>query len=770
MIREIKPEDINLQFKIKTGTEDVVPEPLFPGQERVDKAFEIGLKTEKEGYNIYVAGPEGIGRTTYTLQKLKKAAENKEVPGDICYYNNFEEPQKPKFIILPPGEGRKLSKDIDEVIENLKEAVVKTFESKEYEDERLNLIKEMEEKKRKIIREMEEEARKYGLAIVLTPTGFTLLPIVQGKVSPEALQIPEIREEFQKRASSFEEAFRNYQRELRKIDEKLQETLISLKRKVSKHIVKEAFSKLEEKYSNTKEAIDFLKYLEENVADNIDIFIRWKALEGNIMLQRILEKSINMFRINVVVDNSTLSGAPVIYEEIPTFKSLFGHISYKAEMGILYADHMSIVAGSLFKARNGYLVLRVIDILREPFLWLALKRAIFHKKIHLTPHSWIPFPFFVGIDPEPIPFNITIVLIGTPILYHLLSIFDPEFNRLFKVKAEFNPVISLTEDLISAFPSIIRKIIEDEKIKHLTPEGLSELLKYAVQLSGHRKKFNAVFAYITDILREANTTSKGERIDKEDIRRTIREKEFRLNLLEEKINELIEEGTLIIDVDGEKIGQVNGLSVYNLGDYSFGKPTRITAVASIGEKGIVNIEREADLSGPIYNKGVLILSGYISGKYGKEVPLSLSCSVAFEQSYGEVEGDSASLAELLAILSAISEVKLRQDIAVTGSIDQHGNVQPVGGIKEKIEGFYKTCKLKGLTGRQGVIIPSRNLNNLILEDEVIESIGKGKFHIYTVDNVDDAIELLTGIKPEQFHEEVFKQLRKFHEKAIKKKL
>ena len=770
MIKEIKPEEITLQIKIPVGTEEVPPKSIFPGQERVDSAFEIGLKTEKEGYNIYVAGPEGIGKTTYTLEKLKASAKDKEIPGDICYYNNFEEPQKPKFLILPPGEGKKLAKDIDFVIEHLKEAVVKTFESKEYEDQRLNQIKEMEEEKGKIIKEMEEEARRHGLAIVLTPTGFTLLPIIQGKVSPEALQIPEIRQEFEKRASTFEEAFRNYRRELRKIDEKLQETLIHLKKEVSKHIVEEAFSKLEEKYSNVKEAIDFLKYIEINIAENIDIFIRWKALEGNFMLQRILEKSINIFRINVVVDNSSLSGAPVIYEEIPTFKSLFGHISYKAEMGILYADHMSIVAGSLFKARNGYLVLRVIDILREPFLWLALKRAILHKKIHLTAHPWISFPFLVGIDPEPIPFEITIALIGTPLLYYFLSIFDPEFNRLFKVKAEFNPIIKLTDEVISSFPSIIRKIIADEKIKHLSPDGLSELLRYAVELSGHRKKMNTIFAYVTDVLREANTISKGNTIERDDIIKTIKEKKFRLNLLEEKITELIEEGTLIIDTDGEKVGQVNGLAVYNLGDYSFGKPTRITAVASIGEKGIINIEREADLSGPIYNKGVLILSGYISGKYGKEIPLSLSCSVAFEQSYGEVEGDSASLAELLAILSAISDVKLRQDIAVTGSIDQHGNVQPVGGIKEKIEGFYKTCKVKGFTGNQGVIIPSRNVNNVILDDEIIESMKSGKFHIYAVDSVDDAIEILSGMKPELFHQEVLKQLKKFHEKAIKKKV
>jgi len=379
----------------------------------------------------------------------------------------------------------------------------------------------------------------------------------------------------------------------------------------------------------------------------------------------------------------------------------------------------------------------------------------------------IPVPH-IGLLPEPVPFSVKVFLIGDPYLYHLLTLYDKEFTELFKIKAEFNPIIDVNREVIEAFPKIIKKIIKEENIKNLDASGLSEIFKYAVYQAGSRKKINVVLENLIDLLREANTLSKNEIISDKEIKQALKEKIFRVNLIEEKIRELIKEGKIIIDIKGKKPGQINGLSVYTLGDYSFGKPSRITANVFPGAKGIVNIEREIDMSGPIHSKGVFILSSYLYNKYSTDFPLQLSCTLTFEQSYEPVEGDSASAAELMAILSAISKVPIRQDIAITGSIDQFGNVQPVGGIKEKIEGFYKICKLTKFTGKQGVIVPAKNFDNILLDDEVLEDIKAGKFHIYTVETIDDVIEILTGKKPENFHKSVVKGLENLYELSKEK--
>jgi len=749
-IKKVSAKEIKIDYRIKVSTKDIKPEPVFFKQERVANAFNVALKTEKEGYNIYVAGPEGIGKITYSLLKLKEVASKKKPPEDIFYHANFEEPQKPKFVMVPAGIGKKLHRDINRVIENLKETVVKQFESKEFEDERVKLQKEIEEKKQKVIKKLKEDAEKLGLATIITPSGIQLLPIVQGKVSPEFLKIPEIKVEFEKKLELFDERFRDYLRQLRELDYQLFENIRDLKEKVSKYVIDNAFFKVEEKYKDLKQVVRFIDYLKQHMAERIDIFIRWKMLEGDFLLQKAIEREIDIFRINVVVDNSKQEGAPVIYEQIPTFKSMFGYISFKAEMGILYADHMSIVSGSLFKARGGYMVLKVRDILKNPLLWEI-------------------FPFHVGIYPEPVPFNITIALVGDSLMYQLLSLYDPDFNRLFKVKGEFDPVVDIDEEVIKRFPVLIKNIISKEGLKDVDADGVTDLLRYSVELSGSRKKINTVFSTITDVLREADAVTAGDLISGETVKEVIKDRRFRLNLIEEKISKMFKEGKLIVDIKGKKVAQVNGLSVIELGDFSFGKPSRITAASYIGEKGIINIEREVELSGPIHSKGVMILSGYVGHKYGKDTPLALSCSIAFEQSYGEVEGDSASAAELLSVLSSIGEIPVRQDTAITGSIDQLGNIQPVGGIKEKIEGFYTVCKIKGLTGEQGVVVPSRNFDNIILDDEVLEAVEKGEFHIYTVDSIDDAIKIMTQMDPLEFHRQIKEKLTEYYKQAVKGK-
>ncbi len=761
-IRKLRAEELSLKYVYEISTRDVEPGELFPGQERVRLAFDLALNTESEGYNIYVSGPESVGRTVYALRRLREVAKGKEKPEDICYVNNFDNPLRPTYLLLPAGMGKAFAQDIERAIETLKEEIPKAFESKEYEEEVARIAKNVEMKKEEVAQRLAEEAQRHNLGVVFTPAGIKLLPLVGRRIVPEEeiYSNPRLQEAYEKNLSEFEERFRDLMREMRELDHSLSDQIMELRNRVARYAVEKVFSRFESKYDSYEGIKSHLTRLKEELVKNADLFLSWHTSKGNLAFQRMIDKSLNAFRVNVLVDNSSLEGAPVVFEEVPTFQNLFGKVFYSVEMGVVYADHMSLSAGSLHRARGGYLVVRAMDLLKNPFLWDAFKKVLMHKKIHLPLHpledSLLPY---VGISPEPLPAEIKVVLIGDPYLYYLLYNFDPEFGRLFKVKAEFDSIIWIKEELIEAFPRIIRKIIEEEGLKHLSSDALTELFSYGVRLSGHREKFSAVFGPIIDLVREAQSFSEDDQLIRgEHIKRALREKVIRSNLLEEKIREAIREGKLIVRVEGREVGQTNGLSVYELGDYSFGKPSRITASVYMGEKGVINIEREVELSGPIHSKGVLILSGYLGRKYGREVPLHISCSITFEQSYDEVEGDSASVAELVAILSAIAGVPLKQNIAITGSVDQLGNVQPVGGIREKVEGFYRVCKVLGMKGNEGVILPSRNYSNLVLDEEILESIHRGEFHLYTVDTVDDVIELMTDMPAERFHERVKKGL------------
>lgn len=775
--KKLEAKEFKIEGPYTRGTESYEAEEHFPHQDRVEKAFSLALKIMDQGYNVYVCGPRGIGRTRYTLKRIQEVAQQFPTPPDICYVNNFEDPARPKCLVLPPGYGKKLEEGIEEVLDFLKRETFKAFEGKDYEEEVARIAKEFDAEKEKIFNALSEEAKKHNLMVLFSPQGVKLLPLfkIQAPVSEEELfKDPRIQEEYQKNLNEFEPTFREYMRKLREIDSAFGETLFKLRDKIAENLVNKAFEKLEETFKGQEEVIKYFQTLKKELVKNIHLFMDWEKAKGNIMMQTGLNKAMNVFRVNLLVDNSQTKGAPVIYERVPTLKGLFGQINYRAEMGILYADHLSITAGSLHKANGGFLVLDLWEVLKNPYLWIILKRTLLHQKLHLMGGMMeeIPVPH-VGLLPEPVPFQAKVFLIGDPFLYYLLSIYDEEFQELFKIKAEFDPVIPLDEKTLESFPKIVKKMISEEGFKDLSETGLNELLKYSIYEAGHKKKIKFILEDIKSVLREAHALSQDSVITGEDIKRAIREKIYRVNLLEEKVREFIKEGKYIINIEGKKVGQINGLSVISLGDYAFGKPSRITASVYPGSKGVINIEREIDMSGPIHTKGVLTLSSYIFHKYSSDFPIQLSCTLTFEQAYEPVEGDSASCAELLAILSAISQIPLRQDIAITGSIDQFGNIQPVGGIKEKIEGFYRICKILNFTGTQGVIIPVQNLDNLLLDEEVIEDLEKGKFHLYTIENVDDAIEILTGLKPEKFHKKVLENLKKFYElskeKPVKKK-
>jgi len=770
--RRLEASEFTVELPYKEGTKAYKSEDHFPHQERLEKAFELALKIDDEGYNVYVCGPRGIGRTRYTLKRIQEVAKDFPTPPDICYVNNFEDPARPKCLLLPAGLGKKLEEGIEEVLDYLKRETFKAFEGKDYEEEVSKLTKEFDAEKEKVFNALTEEAKKYNLMVLFSPQGVKLLPLfkIQASIPEEELfKDPRIREEYQKNLQEFEPIFREYMRKLRDIDSAFGEALFRLRDKIAENLVNKAFEKLEELFKDQEEVMKYFQFLKKELVKNMHLFIEWEKARGNLMVQSGLNKAMNIFRVNLLVDNSQTKGAPIIYERVPTLKGLFGQINYRAEMGILYADHLSITAGTLHKANGGFLVIDLWEILKNPIIWIILKRALLHKKLHLMGGMMeeIPVPH-VGLLPDPVPFKAKVFLIGDPFLYYLLSTYDEEFQELFKIKAEFDPILPLDEETKESFPKIIKKMIEEEKLKEISASGLNELLKYSIYEAGNKKKIRFILEDIKTLLREANALSKNEEITDEDIRRAYKEKIFRVNLIEEKIREFIKEGKYLIKVEGKRVGQINGLSVISLGDYSFGKPSRITASVYPGSKGVINIEREIDMSGPIHTKGVLTLSSYIFHKYSSDFPLQLSCTLTFEQAYEPVEGDSASCAELLAILSAISQIPLRQDIAITGSIDQFGNIQPVGGIKEKVEGFYKVCKMLKFTGTQGVIIPVQNIDNLLLEDEILEDVEKGNFHLYTIEKVDDAIEIFTGIKAEKFHKKVLANLKKFYELSKEK--
>ncbi|MFN3505626.1 MAG: AAA family ATPase [Caldimicrobium sp.] len=771
--KKLELKDLKYEEPYKEDTTEISPEELFPHQERLEKAFNLALKVDDEGYNVYVCGPRGIGRTRYTIKRIQEIANIFPQPPDICYVYNFEDSARPKCLVLPAGYGKKLEEGIEAVLDFLKKETFKAFEGKEYEEEIARVTREIDAEKEKVLNALTEEAKKYNLMVLFGPQGIKLMPLfrIEAPLSEgELFKDPRIREEYQKNITAFEPVFREYLRKLRELDNSFGEILFKLREQIAEQLVNKAFQQLEETFVNQNEVINYLQILKKEMVKNIHLFIEWEKARGNIMVQNSINKTLNMFRVNLLIDNSNIQGAPVVYERVPTLKGLFGQINYRAEMGILYADHLSLTPGSLHKANGGFLVIDLWEILKNPYIWIILKRALLHKKLYLMGGMMeeIPVPH-VGLSPEPIPFHTKVFLIGDPYLYYLLSLYDEEFNELFKIKAEFDPILPYDELTLKSFPKIIKKIIQEEKLKDLTASALNELLKYTIREAAHRKKIKLILQDLKNVLKEAYVFAENEKITGENVKKALREKIYRVNLIEEKILDYIKEHKILISVEGTKIGQINGLSVISLGDYSFGKPSRITASVYPGSKGVINIEREIEMSGPIHSKGVLTLSSYIFNKYSSDFPLQLSCTLTFEQAYEFVEGDSASCAELLAILSAISKIPLRQDLALTGSIDQFGNLQPVGGIKEKIEGFYKVCKILKFTGKQGVVIPKQNYDNLTLEDEILEAVKEGRFSIYYGETVDDVIEIFTGLKPDKFHKKVYANLKKFYEYAKEEK-
>ena len=726
------------------------------GQVRALKSLEFGLRIREKGFNIYVAGLAGSGRKTAVGRYLKEIARNKPTPSDWCYVNNFKDSYRPKAISMPAGMAREFSRDVDAFVKSASREMLKSFESEEYAARRNNTIKKFQEQRDEIFTRINEQAHKKELLIQATPMGLVAIPLIDSKpISEEDFRLLDRRkrESITRKQRSLEEQLKKAGRQIAALEKKAGEMIGKLDTDVASYTLNLLLEDLEEKYRKMPGVLSFLKDMRCDMLENLSAFRsddQKKPPPGQADLPFVQGEELRFrkYKVNVLVDNAKLEGPPIITELNPTYNNLFGRIEKEAQFGALFTDFSMIRGGSVHKANGGYLILPVEEVLMNFLSWDGLKRAIRNQEIRIEePAERLGFLSTRGLMPEPVPWDIKVILIGTPYLYYRLYELDEDFQDLFKVKADFDTVMDRTDDNMRHYASFVCSLCEEENLLHFDKLAIAQVVEHSCRLAADQAKLSTRFGEIADVIREANFYAQEDNsglVRDTHVKKTIEERFIRSNLIMEKVEEMIGQGTIRIDVAGAKEGQVNGLSVIELGNIAFGRPSRITASIEPGRDGLIDIEREAKLGGPIHTKGVLILSGYLARTYGRDKPLSLSARLVFEQSYAGVEGDSASSTELYALLSGLSGKPIKQGVAVTGSVNQMGEVQAIGGVNEKIEGFFEVCRIKGFTGEQGVIIPESNVRNLMLKDEVIDAVDAGKFHVWSVENIDEGIEILTG--------------------------
>jgi lon-related putative ATP-dependent protease len=760
MVNELTPDQLrrlcNPDFIKCSNTGELTPLQEIIGQERAVRALKFGLGIKDKGFNIYVAGYPGTGRTTAVKNFLTEMAKVLPVPPDWCYVNNFQDEYTPKAIKLPAGKAKIFQKDMKTFIDDSKRALRKAFESEDYAARRETTVKAVELQRKELIEQLNSEAQKEGFVIQTTPIGLILIPVIKGKpVTDEELLTmpPKAKSEIQERRAKLESELRTAMRQFLDLDRKTHEELEKLNKDIALYAIGNLVAELGEQYKGFPDVATYLKNVQDDILNNVAQFIRTPEESQQQMqfpLPWMREPTFKKYEVTIAVDNSETKGAPVIMATNATYQNLFGRIEKEAQFGALITDFTMIRGGFLHKANGGYLIIAVEELLTNPFSYEGLKRAL--KSEHINIEEIEERYGFLGtksLKPEPIPLSVKIIIIGDPYIYQQLFVLDREFNELFKVKADFDTTMDRNNVCEEKYAEFICALCEKEKLKHLEGTGLAKIIENSSRLADDQMKLSTRFSEIADIAREANFYAQQENaefVTGNHVKKAIEEKIYRSKLIQEKIEEMINRGFFLIDTETEKVGQVNGLSVTGSGDFAFGTPSRVTVSIGLGREGIVDIEREAKMGGPIHTKGVLILSGYLNGKFARDKPLSLSARLVFEQNYGGIEGDSASSTELYAILSELSGLPIKQSIAVTGSVNQKGEVQAIGGVNEKIEGYFEVCKAKGLSGKQGVMIPHSNIQNLMLKEEVVEAVKAGNFHIYSAKSIDEGIETLTGVK------------------------
>ena len=784
--RELAPEQLRCDcdpssFRF-SSTAEIPPLKGFVAQERPVRAIRFGLDIHSPGYNIYVSGLTGTGKTTVIKKFLEEIAVTMPTPDDWCYVHNFHDPNSPVAIHLPAGRAKHLKAEMEELVAHLKREIPKAFDSKEYEQSMNALITENQAEQKALFNRLSEKARQEGFALEMSKMGVSLVPILNGKpISAEQFEAleDETKQAMEKQRTALQSDINNFLREVREVNKASREKVNELNRRVGLYVVGVRIEEIKEQYSEIPQVVSYLDDVQDYMLSHLEDFSeKSQEPDASPATQLKLENQAEpylKYRVNIVVDNTDTKGAPVIIETNPTYYNLFGRIERRAQLGTFFTDFTMVRAGSYAQANGGFLVVTARDALMNVGVWETLKRTIRNKEVRMEDlgeqYGLVPV---AGMRPGAIPVNVKVIMIGNQWTYQALYGMDEDFRKIFKVKADFDYEMQRNEESLQGYAMFISDRCHVEGLLHFDPSGVAEVVEYGARLVDDQERLSARFSDLADIVREASYWAREEgaaAVSAGHVTRAEEEKYFRSNLIEVRLREFITRGIIMVDVAGDRIGQVNGLSVIDLGDIRFGKPSRITAKTYVGRSGVLDIEREAKMSGKIYEKGVLILSGYLSGKYAQEQPLSMSASLCFEQSYEGVDGDSASSTEVYALLSSLAGVPIKQGVAVTGSVNQHGEIQPIGGVNQKVEGYYGVCKAIGLTGDQGVVIPMQNIKNLMLRYDLIDAVKAGRFHIYAVSSVDEGIELLTGIPagvrvdgsyPEgTIHHRVEKRLKEF---------
>ena len=747
------PSDFNFQ-----STAELTPLEEIIGQERAVKAFEFGLAVKMKGYNIYMCGPSGTGKTTYALSSTQKLAATEPVPMDWCYVYNFENPMKPMAISFEAGIGKRFVDDMAELVAQFRKELSKAFRSEDYEKEKLMIAHGFEEQQDEMFDEMSVLADEYDFILKSMESGIYFIPIVNGEpVENENYDVlsEEEKEAIDKNNLLLREKTAPFMRKIYEFRKECDKQIDELNHKIANVAIGHYIEEVKKTYKTNERVISYINNVQKDVLEHLEYFMEEEEPEEDVLSslmplfgKKQEEDVTQRYRVNLIVDNSQTQGAPVVVNFNPTYNNLMGEIEYDSEFGNLTTDFMKIKSGLFHQANGGYLIVQAHDILSAPHAWEALRSVIKTKEINIDTIRELQGSTATPVlKPEPIPIQFKVIMIGSEYFYNVLSEYDEEFDKFFKIRADFDYEMPRTDENILKITQFIKGFVEREKTLEFDVSAICAIIEYSSRSTSRQDKLSTRFNYLAEILVESYTWAKLENatiITAKHVQEAIYEKEQRMKLYEEKLDEMLDEEVVMIDTQGSEIGQINGLAVLDMGSYAFGTPSRITATTYVGKSGIVNIEKEAHMSGHTHDKGVQIITGFLGQTYAQKFPMSLSCRVCFEQNYNGIDGDSASSTELYCIISSLSELPIRQNLAVTGSVNQKGEIQAIGGVTQKIEGFFKLCKKRGLTGNQGVIIPLSNVKELVLNDEVIDAVKTGVFHIYPIKHIDEGIELLMG--------------------------
>ena len=742
------------QFDFET-TENLESLPTGIGQDRGIKALEFGLNVDVKGYNLYIEGPGGVGKTMYTLNYLNKLSKKKKAPHDWCYIYNFQNPNEPIAVDLPAGQGKEFKDSMDGFIKEIKKDIKSTFNNDDFEKEKELIKKEFEEQRKILMEKLSGETLKLGFQVKSEQNGIYMMPVYENKVlkEEEFEKLPEeIKQQYEEKSSIVQQMIMEVIGEIKQIERNADNRIAEWQSNVALLTVNVHINYLKSKYKRYKKINNFLNDVKKDVLKNVPVFlaedVKQPQQNGQNPLNQPQDPCLN-YRVNLFIDNSNLEGAPVIMDSNYTYHNIFGKLEYENYYGALKTDYTMLKPGLLHQANGGYIIFQVKELLQNPQCYEALKKALRIKKLSIeNTADQRSSMVMVSLKPEPIPLNLKVILIGDAQIYYTLLSMDEEFRQLFKIKVEWEDEAPINKENINKLAMIIHDYCEKQELPQLDKYAMSRVVEYSSRMAGDQTKLSTLFNDLFVIIGEAATWAKMSRsklITENFIEKALKERKERVKKYDERYTQMIRDESLLISTTGQKVGEINGLTVMTVGDYTFGKPAKITVNTYTGKNGIINIEREVKLSGSSHSKGVLILSGFLGQRFAQDIPLSLTASICFEQLYNGVDGDSASSTELYGLLSSLSEIPINQSIAVTGSVNQKGEIQPIGGVNEKIEGFYQICKMRGLDGTHGVMIPIQNIKNLQLSDEVVDSVKNGLFTIYAVSNIDEGIEVLTGV-------------------------